>query len=234
MRIVDRMLLFYNRFFSEIAEDLDRHYLTHGWQLKATLESAKPFTPTLFWPKEGKIKARAKFIGGLLGHSIAHYEALCAPELWSHYCQTLNAIFDHGEEISGASPDFRFTEDENPFLEELSAFRSALACCLRIAAHQDMDEQIHFFEGYTKALRSQSITAEGKGVKESTRTGAYQLIAIFGPSLKLHMHSVHDVHRFLEKMMGKYRAGSIKRTEAICKSIGMKFRSAGRPPKLLE
>src|ERR1035437_4790729 len=173
MRVVDRMLRFYDRIFSDVAEDLDKYFLTEGWQLKATLESTKPMTPTLFWPKEDKIKARAKFVGGLLGHTVAHYEALCSQEIWSYICRTLNALADYFEDISGERTDDRLRDNENPFLEELPAFRSALGCCFRIAAHQTQGEQIQFFEGYAKALRAGSITINIKGVRESTRTAAY-------------------------------------------------------------
>jgi hypothetical protein len=65
MRVVDRMLRFYDRIFADVAEDLDKHFLTEGWQLKATLESTKPITPTLFWPKEDKIASSAKSMGEL-------------------------------------------------------------------------------------------------------------------------------------------------------------------------
>jgi hypothetical protein len=103
---------------------------------------------------------------------------------------------------------------------------------MRYPSRQSKAEQIQFFDGYTKALRRGSITSMARGVGETTRTEAYLLIAAFGPILRVRCHSVHDVHRFLEEMMGRQRAGAIKRTEEICKSIELRFRSPGRPSRI--
>ena len=233
MQIVDRMDRFYDEFFGELSHAIDEHYLKDGWQFNATLQAIKPVTSTLHWPKLGKIKARARFIGGLLGHSVAHYEALCQPKTWSIISRSFNVLLEFEARLSGTNID-PVEADENPFLDELPAFQSALGCCVKIASRQSRDEQVQFFEGYAKALRKGSLTLDGRPVGESTRTTAFQLIAVFGPVLRLHLRSVGDVHRFLERCLGSNRAGSLKRTEAICKTLGMKFRGSGRPSAVPE
>jgi hypothetical protein len=229
MRVVDRMDRFYTRMFGEISEIMDQYLFEDGWQIKATIEGVKGFTPTLHWPKAHLPQARAKFVGGLLGHSVSHFETLCQPKSWVFFCDAFNTIFDLSERLSGEATEERFDHDENLFALEHRRFLTASSSSLRIAGQQCVAEQKAFFEGYTKALKKGSITIDLKGKGGTLRTQAYQMVAIFGPLLRLHANSVHDVHRFLVKMMGKQRAGDIKRTEGICRAIGMRFRSPGRP-----
>ncbi len=235
MRMIDRMHRFYGVFFGDLSEAIDEHYLKEGWQLNASLESLKPITSTLHWPKEGKVNARARFIGGLLGHSVSHYEALCQPETWKVVSHWIAVIEDLTARISGNPKEESTSQDSNPFLDHRRSFQSAVGQCVRIASKQSPEEQIQFFEGYAKALRRGSLTVDARPVAETTRTTAFQVIALFGPVLSLHVRSVADVHRFLEKCLGANRAGGLKRTEEICKALGMKFRGSGRPgrdPKL--
>ena len=229
LKIIDRMDRFYTRFFGELAEVIDRNFLADGWQLRATMESVKAFTPTIIWPKKDKFVARAKFLGGLLGHSVAHYEAFSSHETWACVCRAFNSVIEIGEGISGEASTERFEEDENPFVDNHRRFLSAVEYCHRLVVRQGGIEQVVFFEAYSKALRKGSITRDAKCVGGSTRTRAYQMIAAYGPLLKLHLGSVADVHRFLVKTMGVNQAGDLKRTESICKALQMKFRSVGRP-----
>ncbi len=229
MRIVDRMDRFYTRFFGELAELIDKNFLADGWQLRATMESVKAFTSTIIWPKSDKFVARAKFLGGLLGHSVAHYEAFSSHETWACVCRAFNSVIEIGERISGEASAERFDEHENPFVDERRRFLSAVEYCHRLVVRQGGIEQVVFFEAYSKALRKGSITHDARCVGGSSRIQAYQLIAAYGPLLKLHLRSVADVHRFLVKTMGVNQAGDIKRPEAICKSLQMKFRASGRP-----
>lgn len=230
MRVVDRLDRFYSKLFGEFGDDCERNLLREGWQRLATLESIKPMFSTLQWPKDDRTNARAKFIGGLLGHSVAHYETICDPRVWRVCCNALNRL---AEIVPLFGSEFEpLSVDENPYVEAEPQFNSAIAGAMRYPAKQSRIEQAIFFEGYTKALRRGSINMNARGVAETTRTSAYQLIAAFGPLLSIHCRTVHDVHRFLEKMMGAQRAGSIKRTEAICKSIDMRLRGAGRPSSI--
>lgn len=230
MRIVNRMDRFYAKFFGDLSDEIDKHFLADGWQLNASLESIKPMTSTVHWPKSGKVNARARMIGGLLGHSVAHYEALCHPKTWAFVADSINVLIDFAARVPGSIKEDHISPNENPFLDELPAFQSALGFCIRLASKQSREEQIQFFEGYSKALRRGSLTIEARPVGETTRTTAFQVLALFGPLLRLHLRSVGDVHRFLVKALGPSRAGSLKRTEALCKALEIKFRSPGRPP----
>lgn len=230
VRVVDRMDRFYTKLFGEAGDEIERNLLREGWQTLATMESIKPMYSTLQWPKDGKFHARAKFVGGLLGHSVAHYEALCKPRVWAVICDGLNKLNEIAV-LAGSTVE-TFDVDENPFEEAEPRFQSAIAGAMRYPAKQSVFEQANFFEGYTKALRRGALNIHAKGVAESLRTPAYQLIAAFGPLLRIHCRSVHDVHRFLERMLGPQKAGTIKRTEALCTSINMRFRTAGRPPRI--
>ncbi len=227
MRVVNRMDRFYSKLVGELGDTLEEKYLEKGWQELATIEGIKPMFWTMQWPKNQKDYAKARFIGGVLGHSVAHYEAMCDPRLWRKVCDGLNTLFEllvvKPDDFEGLDPE------ENPFVEALPQFNCAVASAMRYPLRQPSGEQVMFFEGYAKALRGGSITLDGKGVGGSTRSSAYQLIAMFGPQLKMHCRSVHDVHRFLERMLGRARAGTIKRTESMCKVIGMRFRGPGRP-----
>ncbi len=229
MLVVDRLDCFYSKLFGEIEDGFEEKLLEEGWQLRATIEAIKPMYSTLHWPKEGKIHARAKLVGGLLGHSMAHYHALCDQKVWDYICDIFEKL------CSLINLDLKDEEkikkDENPFLDAKSKFDSAVVSAMRHALRQSVGEQAMFFEGYTKALRRGAITKDVKGVAETTRTPAYRLIAVCGPLFRDQWSSVHDVHKFLIIMLGKQRAGEIKRTENVCKSIKMRFRSAGRPSK---
>lgn len=232
MRVVDRMDRFYTKFFGELGDAIEEHYLKEGFQFLATVESIKPIFSSLHWPKDGKLNAKAKFVGGLLGHTVAHYNAMCHPRVWQLVCNGFNKL----GELMLDKPDVfeRLKADENPYIEALPKFNSAMASAMRYPSRQSPAEQIQFYEGYTKALRKGSLTLNARGSGETTRTTAYQLIAAFGPILRLRCHSVHDVHRFLVSMMGRQQAGDIKRTEGICKTIHLRFKDAGRPSKVTE
>lgn len=230
MRVVDRMDRFFTKLFGDLGDEIERNFLREGWQTLATLEGVKPMFSTLHWPKTGMLHARARFVGGLLGHTVAHYEAMCDPRIWDLVCRGINKLTD----LKFTEDDVAFEPlgpDDNPFVEAELQFHSAMATAMRYPSRQPKTEQVNFFEGYTRALRRGSITIDLRGVGESTRTPAYQLVAAFGPILHLHCNSVHDVHRFLEAMMGKQRAGTIKRTESLCTSINLRFRPSGRPKK---
>lgn len=221
---------FYDKFFGDLGNAIEEQMLQEGWQRLAAIEGIKPITSTLHWPKKGLPVARAKFVGGLMGHAVSHHQAMCSPKLWGLVCDSLNTL---AAILLGENAEWEHLEaDENPFVNATPQFNAATTSVMRIASRQSVIDQTHFFEGYAKALRRGSVTINAKGVGETTRTSAYQLIAAFSAVIHLHCHSVHDVHRFLERMLGRQRAGTIKRTEAICKSIGLRLRPAGRPEKL--
>jgi len=228
MRVVDRIDRFYSRFFGEVGDAIEKKLLQDGWPTLATMQGIKSIMPTVHWPKDGKFYPNAKCIGGLLGHTVAHYEKMCDPRVWKIVCDGFNNLCDLLLDPQGDGE--RMAEDENPFVEALPQFRSAIASAMRYPSRQSVREQRLFFEGYTKALGKGSLTMTARGVGETTRTTAYQMIAACGPILGVHWRSVHDVHRFLVRMLGRQRAGDIKRTEGICNTIGLRFRNAGRPP----
>jgi hypothetical protein len=229
MRVILRMERFYENFFGELGDAIEERVLQEGWQRLATIEGIKPLTSTLHWPKKGKVNARAKFIGGLVGHTVSHHHAMCQPKLWGLVCEAFNQL--GAILLGGLDESDRLEADENPFVDATPQFNAAITGVMRIASRQSLPEQTLFFEGYSKALRRGSVTVNAKGVGETTRTSAYQLIAAFSPVIQGHCRSVHDVHRFLERMLGRQRAGTIKRTEAICQTIGLRLRAAGRPEK---
>jgi hypothetical protein len=154
---------------------------------------------------------------------------MCEPQAWAFITHNLNAFSEVCAKLYGSTDTDRLSEDENPFWDKRNAFLSAVGHSLRIASRQSRLEQATFFEAYAKALRKGSLNIDLKPVAATTRTPAIQIIAVFGPLLRLHFRSVADVHRFLVKSLGSNRAGDIKRTEDICKKLGMKFRPAGRP-----
>lgn len=232
MRAIDTMDRFYSRLSGEIGEAVDKHLLANGWQINATIEAVRPICPTVAWVDAKNPNKRARIVGALIGHSVAHHRALCAPRIWGTVCKGMNAVIDLFPLLEGEKPiEERFSEDENPFIESSRSLDLAVSRSMRFVVSQPPLVQIQFFEAYTKALRKGSVTIDGSGVAESTRTSAYQLIAAFGPLLRLRCSSVHDVHRFLVAMLGSQRAGTIKRTEAVCKSLNMRLRSSGRPVK---
>jgi len=231
-RVVVRIDRFYSNFFGELGDAIEEHYLKEGFQFLASMESIKPFFSTLYWPKDGQLNATAKFIGGLLGHTVAHYDMMCHPKVWQFVCKGFNQLGELMLEKPGAFE--RLKENKNPFVNALPKFNSVMASVMRYPSRQSIAEQIQFYEGYTKALRRGSLTLNARGSGETTRTTAYQLIAVFGPILRLRCHSVHDVHRFLVRVLGQSRAGDIKRTEGICKTIHLRFKDSGRPSKFIQ
>jgi len=236
--VINRMERFYTKLYGQEFDALLNPLLEDGWQLKATMESVKPIASTVQWNSIKKPNAMARYLGGTIGHSVSHYRALCKKGVWESLCNRWNpcweAIFEELPETKEGEDDRHledglWSHDKNPFKDSYSKFQTALNCTLKHASAQTEPEQIQFFEAYAKALRKGSLTAEGYGVAPSPRTSAYQILALFGPILRLQMNSVHDVHRFLEKVMGKQRAGTVKRTEEICRYLGLRFRSRGRP-----
>jgi hypothetical protein len=228
-RIGDWLDAFSDKVLGPDANRIADEMLEDGWQRQTTLEAFKPMSPTLEWPKKGEeIEDRARFIGGLVGHAVAHQNAMCEPSIWK-LVGDAQQILQPTEKVSNCGDgDGAY---DNPFLRRMPSFRAMLAKVMRSVSRQSATDQIQFFRGYTKALEKGALTAQAKGVEETTRTSAYQLLAAFGPVLKDEWKSVHDVHRFLEHFLGPQRAGDAKRTEAICKSIGLKFRGPGRPSK---
>jgi hypothetical protein len=238
--VVRRMERFYTAFYGNVMNDAAEVFLEDGWQLRATMETVRPIASTVQWPKDGKLNAKARSLGGVLGHSVAHYHTLCDSTTWRAICERWNTAIelilakllpseDGVGELGVKLEEARLDPDKSPFAAERTEFNKAIACVLRHVAGRSTAEQLHFFEGYTKALRRGSLDTQGNPKGGTTRTPAFQLIAMFGPMIRLHCRSVHDVHRFLEAILGRSRAGTVKRTEAICKSLGMRFRSRGRP-----
>jgi len=231
MEVVGLMDRFYTDLFGECGDKIERHLLGEGWQMNATLESVKPMFPTVRWSADKNPNTRARLVGALVGHSVAHYQALCDADAWDFVCKGFNALMT------------AFSSEDHPDLEPLSAddnfftlnrlvFEETLERALGLAARQPRLLQGQFFKAYVNSLCIGSITPDIRPIRESTRTRAYQVIAEFGPLIRLRCDSVHAVHRFLVEMLGKQRAGDFKRTEAICKTLKMKFRAkAGRPSK---
>lgn len=45
------------------------------------------------------------------------------------------------------------------------------------------------------------------------------------------LESIADLHRFLQNEVGVERAGELKRLEALCRSIGLRYRARGKPSR---
>lgn len=230
MEVADLMDQYYTDIFGDSAEDLERHYLADGWQTLASMHSTKSFFSTIQWVSSGKEIARAKFVGGALGHAVSHHRTMCNDRIWRTCCKALNALSqvqaEHG--IDYKSP-VMMSADRNDFLSTTPQFNHAVGRAMELASKQAKLPQAIFFEAYAKALRKGTVDEHARGTGQTSRSNAYQIVSAFGPMISIKCHSVHDVHRFLVKMMGKSMAGEVKRTEALCKKIGLKFRAPGRP-----
>ncbi len=229
-RIIDRFERFYIGFYGSEQIVSEDDIESGGWLHKALIEFVKPIAPSVHWASFATSNAKAKFAGGLTGHLVSHYRTLCRPEVWAKFVDSLRII--HEVLIKLGADDIEPIEDEeNPFLQAKTRFDFVLSNAFREFARQSVTHQAIFFEGYTKALRRGSVTSNCNGVGQTTRTSAYIWIVLLSPIIRDVCRSVHDVHKILRALLGQ-SAGDIKRTESICKRIGLRYRSAGCPPRL--
>ena len=231
---VDRMDKFQNLLWPGLGKLVDEWFLVDGWQEKAATESVKPATPTVNWPKGKMDPARLpRFSGALVGHTVSHHLTMCQPEMWGPLCREWNeavAKLSSVPALAGLN-DLVLEESKNPFAESLLEFEKVVGSVMRLAVSQSVTDQAEFFAAYSKALKCGSVGTDGKGVAMGSRSVAYQLIMFFGPIIRLYFKSVGDVHRLLVRLLGPSLAGDRKRTEEICKTIGLKFKGPGRLPK---
>ncbi len=228
--ILDRLQDFIDESFGEEFRLIDEKMLEPGWQLKATINAFAPMYSTVQLPRDGKLEMNASFIGGLLGHLASHMDGLSGPVFWGALTDACKIL------ASASAPEARpalegIARGQNPFPEIRAKLQEQILEALCCVLAQSDKEQADFFAAYSKALRCGSITEDGKGVAETTRTPAYKLIAILGPSMKEQWRTISDVHKLLVRLLGRERAGDLKRTEKICAFLGLKLGPSGRPPK---
>ena len=86
-------------------------------------------------------------------------------------------------------------------------------------------EESVFYEAKAEVLRRNS---KGIGFWEDSPTKIYIALLFLAPSMPT-IRSVRELHSILCRIMGKSVVGDIKRMEAICRRINLKFRPPGRP-----
>jgi hypothetical protein len=90
-----------------------------------------------------------------------------------------------------------------------------------------LPQVVEFFREFSFALsRTVDETGEMKG--ETTASVVYLVVALFWPEIEK-MRTVEQLHNWLQKLLGSGMAGSLSRTKAMCRHLGLKFAPRGRP-----
>lgn len=80
------------------------------------------------------------------------------------------------------------------------------------------------------AAFSQTMQENGQFCGETNNWRSDATMLLLWPFVE-QLDSIADLHRFLQRQIGQKRAGELKRLEALCRSIGLKYRSRGKPPR---
>lgn len=111
------------------------------------------------------------------------------------------------------------TKGISPFLSEFDR-----AMCKHVDS-LSIKEQSLFYAAKAKALEKNSL---GVTFWESSTTRLYVTLLVLAPHMP-QIRSVRELHDILCRIMGKAVVGDVKRLEAVCRRIELKFRAPGRP-----
>lgn len=111
------------------------------------------------------------------------------------------------------------------------AIKDAIGKSLAIVLEQDQRDVRQFFDGFTRALDTGTLTRTGKPIAMNPTTQLCLAILFLGPSLDTRFHSSKEFHDFVTKAYGQNVAGHLGRFQKFCQRIQLSFKGPGRPEK---
>ena len=185
--------------------------------------------------KDPDFKLTPKRMGALLGH-------ICEMAVWmmewmSH--QTENS--DKKDETPLAKNSLaKITEEEwgkglkalDSLADWYNALRRLAKRALCSSVDQTYEDMTDFLLGYSDAFSRKPKTFQVGNIGNPTFE-IYVFMLIFWKAID-RLNSVRELHELLVKVFGASRIGDQKRIEKICQRIGLRFRKAGRPKKIIQ
>ena len=111
------------------------------------------------------------------------------------------------------------------------AIKDAVGRSLAIVLEQDRRDVRQFFDGFTRALDTGTLTSSGRPVAMNATTQVCLLILLLGQSLDTRFRTTKEFHDFVTKVHGRNVAGHLDRFQKFCQRIQLSFKGPGRPQK---
>lgn len=203
------------------------------WVLKVEREFSLVVLPSAKL-KNSDLKMTPKRMGAILGHT-------CEMAVWmmEWINHQMESDIPVNETSSSKKPLSEITEEEwekgasilnslgNWYLALRRLAKRALCSCV----DQTYDDMTDFLLGYADAFSRKPKTFQVGNMGNPTFE-IYVFMLIYWQLIE-RLGSVRELHEALVTVMGK-RIGDRKRIEKICQRIGLTFRKAGRPQKIIQ
>jgi len=153
----------------------------------------------------------------------------------------LNAQIENPDEMKeDSSPEKELTEDEfkngqavlGSLQDWYMAMRRLAKRALCSSVDQTYEDMTDFLLGYAEAFSRKPKTLKVGNLGNPTFE-IYVFMLMYWRAIE-QMDSVRQFHEVLITVMGASRIGDQKRVEKICQRMGLSFRKAGRPKKLIQ
>ena len=121
------------------------------------------------------------------------------------------------------------TQVEKMLVRKEKAIKSAL----RLASEQTFEEQVDFFDAYSRAMNTEIYTEQDRPryEKMSSTTTIYVLMTIYWPFIIKKIRAVPVLHTWLCSLIGETQVGNLDRVKGICRRFGIVLTHRGRPRK---
>lgn len=213
---------------------------TPAWVPRIWFELTKLMFPTM--KTDDYKESGVRFAGAILGHSRSvlndfekNLEKLAQTLAWldKELRRKLNAkaykrLEAEGEKFKPVMERL-FGQIEKTLIRKDKAIKSAL----RIASEQTFEEQVDFFDAYSRALKAKIYDEQGRPRYEklSSTTTIYVLMVVYWKVIAKDIRAVPVLHEWLCRIVGRTQVGDLDRTKGICRRFGIVLTHRGRPRK---
>jgi len=213
---------------------------TPAWVPRIWFELTKLMFPTI--KKDDYNESGVRFAGAILGHSRSvlndfknNLEKLAQALAWldEELRRKLNA--KAYKRMVAAGKKFKpvmerlFGQIEKVLIRKDKAIKSAL----RIASEQTFEEQVDFFDAYSRSLKTKIYDEQGRPRYEklSSTTTIYVVMVVYWKVVVKDIRAVPALHAWLCMIIGKTQVGDLDRIKGICRRFGIVLTHRGRPRK---